>query len=151
MKKILIPVDFSEPSSRAVAYGKKMALAFDGKVTLLHVVHDRMMYNDSGGLTAASRSPTVTYLGEMLEKDRSDAMQMMEKYKEAFQGTGVEVECIVVEGNPADKIIDYVDENLMDMVIIGSEGIGSALRRVFLGSVANRVLHHVKVPVLLVQ
>lgn len=151
MKKILIPVDFSEPSWRAVAYGKKMALAFDGKVILLHVVHDKMMYNDSGGLTAASRAPTVTYLGEMLEKDRADAMAQMEKCNAVFEGSGVEIEALVVEGNPADKIIDFVEENLIDMVVIGTEGIGSALRRVFLGSVANRVLHHVKVPVLLVQ
>lgn len=151
MKKILIPVDFSEPSVHAVEYGKKMALAFEGKVTLLHVIHDRLLYAEYGGVAMNTRRDEITHISDLMEKDKEEALKQLEAYKEMFKDTGIEVECLVEEGHPADKIIDFVEQNDIRMVVIGSAGIGSALRRVFLGSVANRIVHHVKVPVLLVQ
>lgn len=151
MKKILIPVDFSETSVHAIEYGKKIALAFEGKVTLLHVIHDRLVYAEYGGLAMNTGRDPITHVSDLMEKDREEALKQLENYKDMFKDSGLEVEYLVEEGHPADKIIDFIEQNDIRMVVMGSAGIGSALRRVFLGSVANRVIHHSKVPVLIVQ
>lgn len=144
MFKILVPVDFSDFSSQAVEHAKREAIAFGGQVTLLYVIHNVPRLYYFGGLDDTS-------MAHMVETEREHAIKLLKEYKSRFDGTQAEVDTLILEGEPAEKIIDYSEENPVDLIVMGSQGIGSPMRRVFLGSVANRVLHHVKVPVLVVR
>jgi len=70
--------------------------------------------------------------------------------KEAGEEIGVEVETVVLEGKPAEKIVEYAEENDIDLVIMGTTG-KSGLDRILLGSVAERVVKLSHVPVLVVR
>ena len=62
----------------------------------------------------------------------------------------MEVECKVLKGNPADKIITFAEDNDMDMIIVGSLGKGG-YERFVLGSVSEKIVRHSKIPVLVVR
>lgn len=72
--------------------------------------------------------------------------------KEMLKDLSVNVETVLLYGDPADQIADYLDENEVEMVIMGSQGVGiSRLRQVFIGSVTSKIVRHSKQPVLVVK
>ncbi len=146
MKRILIPVDCSEFSERAVVQGKKMAKAFGSEVVLMYVVAIRPI-NPRFGMDVSSKriedSETVC--------EGATAKEMMEKYKESFGEMKDKVEIVIAHGIIADEIIDVINSNDYDLVIMGSHGIGSALYRTFLGSVTNKVIHNSTKPMMIIR
>ncbi len=146
MKRILIPVDCSEFSERALEQGKKIAKAFDSEVVLLYVVATRTI-NPRFGIEISSN--TLEDAETMCEG--STAKEMIEKYKESFGEMKDKVETVIVHGIIADEIISAINDNDFDLVIMGSHGIGSALYRTLLGSVTNKVIHHSKKPILVIR
>ena len=146
MKRILIPVDCSEFSERAVEQGKKMAKAFGSEVVLMYVVAARAINPRFSMDVSSSRiedSETVC--------EGSTAKEMMEKYKESFGEMKDKVEIVIEHGIIADEIIDVINNNDFDLVIMGSHGIGSALYRTLLGSVTNKVIHHSTKPIMVIR
>lgn len=57
---------------------------------------------------------------------------------------------IIGHGEPGEAIVDYAEKNKVDVVVVGSRGLG-AIKRAFLGSTADYVTHHLKCPVLIVK
>jgi len=145
MKKILIPVDSSEYSKRAVVEGIKMAKAFGSQVVLLYVANIRINYS-----RYEINLPPESLLA-VIEDEKKHAEAMLNSFKETFGDMADRVETVILEGNAVDEIVDYAKESDIDMVIVGSHGTGSILRKNFLGSVASKVLHYVSKPVLVVK
>ncbi|MBK5262633.1 MAG: universal stress protein [Peptostreptococcaceae bacterium] len=146
MKKILIPVDFSEFSERAIEEGKKMAKAFDSEVVLLHVLGLRIATMRFSATVPQGR-PVDSYE----DHEKKDASDMLTAYKESFGEMKDKVETKVIHGVIADEILKIINNTDVDLVIMGSHGIGSALYRTLLGSVTNKVIHHSKKPVLVIK
>lgn len=63
---------------------------------------------------------------------------------------GINVESVLLEGNPSDELIRYAEENEMDIIVMGTLG-KTGLDRLLLGSVAGNVVRHSKVPVMVVR
>ena len=63
---------------------------------------------------------------------------------------GVKVESAVLEGNPAEEIVDFAEEQKVDMIVVGSLG-KSGYEQFAIGSVSSKVLRNAKVPVLIVH
>lgn len=146
MKKILIPVDSSEFSERAVEQGKEMAKAFGSQVILMYVVAARI-----GNPRFGIELSRITIEDPEATTEEKNAKEMIEKYKESFGEMKDKVETFIVHGVVVDEIIDVINNNDIDLVIMGSHGIGSALYRTLLGSVTNRVIHHSTKPILVVR
>ncbi|HZK87820.1 MAG TPA: universal stress protein [Anaerovoracaceae bacterium] len=146
MKKILIPVDSSEFSERAIEEGKKMAKAFDSEVVLLHVLGLRIATMRFSATVPQGR-PVDSYE----DHEKKDASDMLTAYKESFGEMKDKVETKVIHGVIADEILKIINNTDVDLVIMGSHGIGSALYRTLLGSVTNKVVHHSKKPVLVIK
>jgi len=146
MNKILIPVDSSEFSKRAVEEGKKMASAFGSKVVLMYVVDTRVA-NPRFGIGLSH----ILIEEPKARDEEKGATEMIEKYKESFGEMKDKVETFIVHGIVADEIIETIKHKDIDFVIMGSHGIGSVLYRTFLGSVTNKVIHHSKKPVLVIK
>ena len=149
MKKILIPVDSSEFSERAIEEGKKMAKAFGSEVVLLHIVGLKIppMITMRFSATVPQGRPVDSYE----DHEKKDASDMLTAYKEAFGDMKDKVETKVIHGIVADEILKIINNTDVDLVIMGSHGIGSTLYRTLLGSVANKVVHHSKKPVLVIK
>lgn len=146
MKKILIPVDSSEYSKRAVEQGIEMAKAFDSDVVLLYVVAIRIAaYRFNAVITQNPKFDPI------LDQEEKGAEQLLQEYKESFGAMKDKVEIVITHGIVADEIIEYIDSKDVDLVIMGSHGVSSALHRSILGSVTNKVVHNASKPVLVVK
>ena len=146
MKKILIPVDFSEYSEKGVEEGKKIARAFNSQVVLLHVLTlNPLPYRYKSAMQSDLRHENVN------EKERMQAEEALNEFKESFGDLKDKVETMVVHGYVADEILKVINETDVDLVVMGSYGIGSTIYRSFVGSVANKVVHHSLKPILILR
>ena len=84
---------------------------------------------------------------EMLRQEGDDAIQYAKKVAEDKE---IDYEGVVLEGDPAHTILEFAELNKVDMIIMGSLGKGG-LERFLLGSVADKVVRHSKISVLVVK
>lgn len=146
MKKILIPVDSSEFSERAIEEGKRMAAAFGSEVVLVSVVGVRLI---NQRFSKEVPKPDTDEVYRNFEKVSTG--EMLEAYKDSFGDLKDKVKTQVLFGRIDDEIIKAINNTDVDLVIMGSHGIGSTLYRNLLGSTTNKVLHHSNKPVLVVR
>jgi len=146
MKKILIPVDSSEFSERAVEEGKKIAEVFGSDVLLISVVGVRLT---NQRFSKEVPKPDTDEVYRNFEKISTG--EMLDAYKDSFGEMKDRVETRVIFGPIDDEIIKIINNTEVDLVIMGSHGIGSTVYRTLLGSTTNKVLHHSNKPVLVVR
>jgi nucleotide-binding universal stress UspA family protein len=76
--------------------------------------------------------------------------QLLAKERERLEGTGVDLTTKVVEKDPATALIDEVEQGGYDLLVVGNKGM-TGVGRFFLGSVPNKVSHHVPCSLLIVR
>ena len=137
IKKILVPVDGSGHAKKAIEYATDLALKYDAGVHLIHVVNEPKIpdelleYMEQEHI---NESPSYVYLERIGQK-------IMGKAEQEVKDKGIEdVHAIVVEGDPAEKILDYARKAGFDMIVMGSRGLGK-IETLVLGSVSNKVCH----------
>lgn len=145
MKKILIPIDGSEYSMKAVEKGKEIAKAFGSKVVLLNVEHLTFpVYTHRYGEAA------IEGVSKVFEDAKKASEELLMTARKSFEESA-DVSIVSIQGDVANTIIDYVKNNDIDFVIMGSHGLGAVMNRLLTGSVTTRVLHHIQIPVLVVK
>ena len=142
IESILIPVDDSEMSNRALEYATTVIDAEE--FTAIHVVDPRQVHAP-GGIESAAVSRE-----ELLEMHRKRAAGILDDAEATAAEHGVEIGTDVVEGDISRTILDYVDEHDFDHVVIGSHGRTGA-SRILLGSVAESITRRSPVPVTVVR
>jgi len=140
-KRILIATDGSETANEAADFGIDMVGCSGTKIYVLYVI-DTTPYR-SVPLDQIWSKETL----DEFERVGHEATSYVEKIGKA---AGVEVESRVLKGNPAEKIVNFAEDNNIDMIIVGSLG-KSRYERIVLGSVSEKVVRHAKVPVLVVR
>ena len=145
MKKILIPTDGSEYAGKAIEKAAEIAEAFDSEVELLYVsdIRSTLMIVPEFQMYAGLDDEKLD-----VEIDKK-ASQVLEEGKKKLGREKVTTN--ILEGYPADEIIHYVQENDFDLLVMGSHGIGSGIKRYLLGSVTNQVIQHVNIPTLIIR
>ncbi len=142
LRNILWPTDFSPEAGEALRYADLFARSFGSTVTALHVTPDFMpaMYQNS----LPVQRELLRRQAE-LKKEAGEKMRAMEKKR------GVEFRRILVtEGSPAKKVIEVAEKEKTDLIVMGKHG-QSVLEKLIIGSVANHVLRHSPVPVLVTK
>jgi nucleotide-binding universal stress UspA family protein len=140
-KHILVPFDGSKPSIAALEKAVELAHGLvDVQLTVAHVVDLQPVY-----LGDISFSPPEGYQKQLQEESTTLLNLAEEKTRSLPQS-----EIIVLAGNPATAVLNYVEENECDLIIIGSRGLGT-FKEFVLGSVSHEVVQHAKVPVLIVK
>lgn len=141
LKKVLVPLDFSEPSRKALRYAQAFAEQFGARLTLLHVVEPLSYPPDFAVvplLPPDAEGPRLQELAKHLaELGRS-------------VGGGVETEPIVISGRPWQGVVDYAKEADVDLIIVSTHGY-TGLKHVLLGSVTEKIVRHAPCPVLVVR
>jgi len=140
IKKILVPVDFSEPSKKAVTYGLTLATQFNATLVIAHIVPA------SSVLPYAFPVETVEIERNQEQKATHEIEQLVpDDYKE-----GYDIQTIVKKGSIDSELLEIVRNEAIDLVIMGTHG----RRRFsgwFIGSVTERLLRKVPVPILTVS
>jgi nucleotide-binding universal stress UspA family protein len=148
-KKILYATDLSENSAYAFRYAINSAQQHGAKIHILHVLEE---------IRSAHLLPyfDMEKILEIREKGKEEIKGRIQKRLEAFcqkefmkdpECHGLVASTEVVEGDPAAEILRKADELGVDLVVMGTHGKG-LLEHAFLGSVAEKVLHRTKIPVL---
>ncbi len=139
LKKILFPVDGSEYSKRAINTVSELANKFNAEVILLHCHYIPVQY-----------SPYYVPNLE-LEKDILDmGKNILKDANEELEKAGIHPVNLLKEGNTGPMIIKIAEEENCDSIIMGFRGLG-AIGSMLSGSVSNYVIHHTKLPVMLIH
>ena len=129
--KILVPLDGSELATEVLAYVQALALKTQAEVVLFRVYHE---------------PDDVTHIGH----GRESAQHYLNIVADRFTHAGIRVQMATEQGNAAESILDAADALHADLIAMSTHGRGG-IRRFVLGSVADRVLHYARVPVLLIR
>ena len=140
-KHILIPIDGSARSMKAVASGVALAKATGAKVTLLTVVEPSGILGTDLKRVAATRKAYEQHAKALAERELKDAERRAEKQ-------GVPSTTILQEHEqPYRAIIDTATRRRCDLVAMASHG-RSGVAALILGSVTSKVLTYSRIPVL---
>ncbi len=140
IKKILIATDGSEYTKKAVKKGLSLAKMLDAEVIALYVV-------DISPILPMSLDENTFPMVEFLRSEGDDVLKELEKQAESM---GVRLRTVKKEGIPVDEILETAREEDVDLIVIGTLG-RSALEKLLLGSVAEKVIRHAMCPVLVVR
>lgn len=138
-ERVLVPTDGSDTATGAVDHAVAVAGAFDATLHAVSVA-------DVGVVAAgADATPPGAILDRLSERGHEATEAVAERAREA----GVEAVTAVREGFPASDLLDYVDEEAIDFVAMGTHG-RTGVGRLLLGSTTERVVRRSPVPVLAV-
>ncbi|MBU1208782.1 MAG: universal stress protein [Proteobacteria bacterium] len=149
IKKILYATDLSENSAYAFRYAVSSAQQHGAKIHILHVLEEIK----TSLLWAYFE---MDKLQEIREKGKEEIKDRIQKRLEIFCQRELmdDPKCLdllasteVTEGDPAAEILRKANELEADLVVMGTHGKG-LLAHAFLGSVAEKILHRTKIPVL---
>lgn len=143
LRRILVPVDFSQHSEQALKYAAALAEKFGAELFLIHVFQDLTVYQTEVVSGAPPIMPPVEQLTASIRGDMARLVQ--EKNLQRF-ATHTEI----VEGAPVEEIVDYAKEKDIDLIVLGTHGRGW-LAHVIMGSVAEKVVRKAPCPVLTVR
>jgi nucleotide-binding universal stress UspA family protein len=139
IRSILVPIDFSEHSQKALRYALAFATQFDAEVTLVHIV-EQMVYPGDW------MYPPLAVTDFATEKRE----QMIERLQALDAGSGVSTQHIVRLGRAWQEVIEIAREQKTDLIILATHGY-TGLKHVLLGSVAEKIIRHAPCPVLSVR
>lgn len=142
LKKILVPVDFSSESTKAIAYAVAFAREFNATITLLHVVEPILCPADYGYGPVTMQIP-----------DKA----MLRKAKTRLNGLGRRLvggkflaETLALNGKAYFEITEAARALGSDLIIIGTHG-RTGVEHTLLGSTAEKVVRHAPCPVFVVR
>jgi nucleotide-binding universal stress UspA family protein len=88
---------------------------------------------------------------EKLHADyKSESAKIRERCKELASNSEINIHTVLLEGDPASKIIAYSEMEGFDIIMMGSRGMGK-FKEMIVGSISNKVIHHAKCSVMLVR
>ncbi len=148
-KKIMIATDGSENASKAALSGIEIAKLAGAKLYALNVMPmiPHASYFGVPIEPPKKVSKDEKSLHEHFEKDGTKALDTV---KEMGSQAGVEVETVMADGHPGSEIIDFAENNDIDLIVMGTLG-RTGLDRVILGSVATDVVRHANTRVMIVK
>lgn len=142
MLKLLIPVDGSDASLRAIETAARLARESDVEVTLIHV-------REGLGTYHGDRTPRD--YERIAEHHREQQARVLEAAADRARGAGLEHVAVQAEaGTPDIDIPRVAQQRGVDMIVMTTRGLG-AVGALLMGSVAQKVVHNATVPVLLVK
>jgi len=147
--KILIGLDDSENSKRALKRTMELQKIFNSEIIAFHsVLHHLSEVNPSylggGGSSVISLQIHEDYVNR--------GRKVLKEAEELFKEEGIDIETrVIYDIPPEDYIEKTVDEEDIDLVVLGCKGRHSKLERVFVGTVPNKVLNTANCDVLVVR
>lgn len=138
IRKVLLPVDGSASSDRAVNYAMGFCELVGAEAVLLHAHR------------AAPQTLGKPNFDEAAERLDSESREVLRPYEEAMTLAGVNYAARIVGGPTAEVIFDVAQSEGCDLIIMGSRG-KSELEGLVVGSVTHKVLHLAPCPVLVIR
>jgi len=144
--KILVPIDGSSASFNASKYAIDLARTNDAELIALHVIYPT--YDQY----QAALSPRQEKLQELTSKEMEQRQAYVDKVKQqaAEKKLSVKTDIIVGITSVVKEIVEYAEDNNVDIIVVGSRGM-TGFKRMLLGSVASDIVTYAHCPVLVVK
>jgi nucleotide-binding universal stress UspA family protein len=141
--KILVGLDGSDYSLKALAFAIDLAKKYQSQLVLVHVVM-RQIY--------AINPPEAGVLAgtAVVRELEANGKVILTKGEETVKAQGIPVETRLRQGVPAEELLRAASDEKADLMVLGSRGL-SQVRAFFLGSVSDKVSHHARCPTLIVR
>ena len=137
IKKILVPLDGSKHSFRALDMAISLSSHYSSSVTALYVFD----------LPLSLEFAVIDPVGEKIQKR---ILKSMNTAKSRCEDQHIPFKSIIKHGKVGPDIINLAKKGKFDIIVIGKRGISSA-SEIFLGSISHYVIHHSKIPVFIVK
>jgi len=142
MRKLLLPIDSSNVPDRLKEYLKDFVACLDYEVTLLNVIPlDRnLVHGDLIGVYDLNR-----------EKFEETSQEMLDLAEASLREAGItNIKKMHITGDPAQMIVRLAETEGFHMIMMCTHGMGAA-KRLLIGSVTNKVVHHSEIPVVVIR
>jgi len=151
---ILVAVDGSEHSKKALNYALELAEKFDAKITLIHVYSSVVppLMPSVDTLSAPTLTPpaSTAIAAKITEAAKQKGGQILDEAERVVKERGISVERVLRDGDAVREVVAVAQEGKFDLVVVGHRGLGR-LRELFLGAVSEGVSHKASCPVLIVK
>lgn len=144
LRKVLLPTDFSGCANYALFYAASIARATGATIICVHVVEPIV---PAVGYTGLAEPMPIADISEQLE---DSAERELPQLAECEEFDGLDVEEVIVHGDPAAEIVRVAAEREVDLIVVSSHG-RTGLGRILFGSTAEAVVRHASCPVLVVK
>jgi nucleotide-binding universal stress UspA family protein len=144
IRRILHATDYSKASERALQEAVDFAKQNNAEMLVVHVIQPVVPYVAGEDIGAAE-----LYV-KLEESTKQEAQRSMNKLMQRLERLGVKAKSLLLRGSPADQIVKAAKNRKADMVVIGTHG-RTGLSKLFMGSVASRVISTAPSPVLTVR
>jgi nucleotide-binding universal stress UspA family protein len=134
-QKILIAIDGSSYSKKALEFACDLAIQYNAYLTILHVA-----YNPAQSHTMVLGSSAITYQGNQKELNEMAEIIIDAAREIAIKAGCKDVVTRIQKGVPAEQILEFSRENNNDLIVLGSRGL-SDVAGFFQGSVSHKVNH----------
>jgi nucleotide-binding universal stress UspA family protein len=149
-KRILVPLDGSELAECVLPHVIMLARAgTNTKITLIRVVPPLKLYGgfDYAGMEAATNAEMI----QRIENDNTkDAKDYLTRQLNQLKAKRIGAKAEVGYGGVAEIVSEVADKKKADLIVIATHG-RSGVSRLFLGSVAERIMRTSKVPILMIR
>lgn len=150
---IVVPLDGSDLAEAALAQASELAVRIQSKLILVQAVDSlaqRMSQPPSLMESPGAAAASIDLLQEALDAEKESAEKYLSGKRDALAGQGVKAEAYVGEGPASDVILRLAADKGAGLITMSTHGRGGLGRLVF-GSVADAILRHSQVPVLLIR
>ncbi len=150
-KRIIVCLDGSKHSEKALSQAVQIAKKFDSKIILVHVVEPATVFS-------TIQNPSVPYWGSIsapllqssLDKEQEEGNQILTKNSHILEKEGIPFDVALLIGNPSEEILNFSKKNKVDFIVVGSLGKG-ILSRVLLGSISTSISQRADCTVIIVR
>jgi nucleotide-binding universal stress UspA family protein len=141
-RTIMVATDGSDLVKRAVKLAVEIARLSKAKIYAVHVIT-----LEGNSIFHSSNEEQKKALKEQLKTESIKATDYVENVGRA---SNIGVESIILEGNPANEILNFAEQNDIDLIVMGTHG-KTTIQRFLIGSVSENVVRHSKRAVLVVR
>jgi nucleotide-binding universal stress UspA family protein len=138
--RILVPVDGSDNSYRALDAALLLSEKLRAEVTVIHIMED----------IPVSYVVSEKLLREIVDAYKRENQLILSNCSQIATKKGLVIQTKLLQGNPGSTILDFCEKEKYDIIIMGSRGMGK-FKELVLGSVSSRVLHHSSCPVMIIR
>ncbi len=155
-KKILVPYDASEFSNKALLVAIEVAENMKAQILILHVVPS-LPISDKQYHKITSKEEELTFsslIKERYQEISNKINRVIDEKVDEYNTSKIPIKTELKIGTPANTILQFVEENSIDLIIIGSKGasgISKLAKGLGLGSVSREVSEKASCPIMIIR
>jgi nucleotide-binding universal stress UspA family protein len=149
IEKVLVAVDGSENSERALDFALDFAEKFGAALTIINVTESSAMAAVPTSMAPFAGDGSMIRVARDLQRYHEDLLKKTLQRAKAAKPT-LQISTLLREGNAASEIVAVAKEGSFDAVVVGHRGV-SKMREIFLGSISEKVVHSLACTVIVVR